>query len=147
MHLGVTIYQYLALEKTRELALDIFYNMKAVEVQVARLEDLILESGDPAQAADVSARRDEVRAMETRYDSFLEELGVLGPDLSEEERIIMRVARMFGECELNMPDDFVREVKKYIASQREHHRARSFREELVEMLERAGVEYDPTYLD
>ena len=38
-------------------------------------------------------------------------------------------------------------VKHYIANQKEHHRHKSFREELVEMLERAGVEYDPRYLD
>jgi putative transposase len=37
-------------------------------------------------------------------------------------------------------------VKAYIANQREHHRKRSFKEELVEMLNRAGVEYDPKYL-
>ena len=38
-------------------------------------------------------------------------------------------------------------VKHYIARQAEHHRKHSFREELVTMLERAGVKYDPTYLD
>ena len=38
-------------------------------------------------------------------------------------------------------------VKHYIADQEEHHRAKSFREELVEMLHKAGVEYDPKYLD
>jgi putative transposase len=38
-------------------------------------------------------------------------------------------------------------VKKYIANQREHHRQRSFREEFIELLERAGVEYDAKYLD
>ena len=38
-------------------------------------------------------------------------------------------------------------VRLYIANQEEHHRAKSYREELVEMLERAGVEYDPRYLD
>ena len=38
-------------------------------------------------------------------------------------------------------------VKSYIANQEEHHRVKSFREELIEMLERAGVEYDPKYLD
>lgn len=38
-------------------------------------------------------------------------------------------------------------VKKYIANQREHHRNKPFREELVELLEQAGVEYDPKYLD
>ena len=38
-------------------------------------------------------------------------------------------------------------VQKYIAGQEEHHRTRSFREELVELLGKAGVEYDARYLD
>jgi len=37
-------------------------------------------------------------------------------------------------------------VQGYIANQREHHRIKSHTEEIVEMLERAGVEYDPKYL-
>lgn len=39
------------------------------------------------------------------------------------------------------------EVRKYIANQENHHRTKTFREELIEMLERAGVEYDPKYLE
>jgi REP element-mobilizing transposase RayT len=39
------------------------------------------------------------------------------------------------------------DVKRYIANQEEHHRTKTFREELIEMLQRAGVEYDPKYLD
>ena len=38
-------------------------------------------------------------------------------------------------------------VQKYIANQGEHHRVRSFREELIAMLDKAGIEYDPQYLD
>lgn len=38
-------------------------------------------------------------------------------------------------------------VQGYIAKQEEHHRVKSFREELIEMLARAGIEYDPRYLD
>ena len=38
-------------------------------------------------------------------------------------------------------------VRSYIAHQEEHHRVKSFREELVEMLHKAGVEYDAKYLD
>ncbi len=38
-------------------------------------------------------------------------------------------------------------VQNYIARQEEHHRRKSFREELVEMLSKAGIEYDPKYLD
>jgi putative transposase len=38
-------------------------------------------------------------------------------------------------------------VQGYIANQEEHHRRKSFREELIEMLAKAGIEYDPKYLD
>jgi putative transposase len=38
-------------------------------------------------------------------------------------------------------------VREYIANQEEHHRQKTFCEELVEILARAGVEYDPQYLD
>jgi REP element-mobilizing transposase RayT len=38
-------------------------------------------------------------------------------------------------------------VQKYIANQEEHHRARSFREELIDLHNKAGIEFDPKYLD
>jgi putative transposase len=38
-------------------------------------------------------------------------------------------------------------VQKYIANQAEHHRVKSFREELTDMLDKAGIAYDPKYLD
>lgn len=38
-------------------------------------------------------------------------------------------------------------VRHYIAHQEEHHRVKSFREELMDMLAKAEVEYDSKYLD
>lgn len=38
-------------------------------------------------------------------------------------------------------------VQAYIADQEEQHRTKSSREELIEFLEKCGVEYDPHYLD
>ena len=38
-------------------------------------------------------------------------------------------------------------VRRYIAEQEEHHRKKTFREELIEFLQRSGVEYDERYLD
>jgi putative transposase len=38
-------------------------------------------------------------------------------------------------------------VKRYIANQEEHHRKQTFREELVGLLEQAGVEYEAKWLD
>ena len=38
-------------------------------------------------------------------------------------------------------------VVEYIANQAEHHRSKSFREELVELLTKAGVEFDDRFWD
>lgn len=38
-------------------------------------------------------------------------------------------------------------VKKYIANQEAHHRKVSYREELVMLLEKANVIFDPAYID
>src|SRR5437762_12473318 len=38
------------------------------------------------------------------------------------------------------------ELKKYIAGQKEHHRRRSFKEELIELLDEYGIAYDERYL-
>ena len=38
-------------------------------------------------------------------------------------------------------------VRRYIENQAEHHHLKSYREELIEMLEKAEVQYDPKYLD
>ena len=34
--------------------------------------------------------------------------------MSEQDKLVLRVARIFGECELDMPPDFVAEVNKYV---------------------------------
>jgi REP element-mobilizing transposase RayT len=38
-------------------------------------------------------------------------------------------------------------VRDYIGRQEEHHRRKTFREELVEFLQKSGVAYDERYLD
>ena len=110
----VAYQQHQTLQQTRALATEIFYAMKEVEIQVAELETRVHESGDSALGSEMSGQRREIRKLEAQYDRFLEELDVLGPHLSPEDRVILRVARLFGECELTMPEDFVREVKRYV---------------------------------
>jgi hypothetical protein len=52
--------------------------------------------------------------METNYDQFLSTLKIYDPKSTEQHRLILRVARIFGECELDMPPDFENEVMRYI---------------------------------
>jgi REP element-mobilizing transposase RayT len=52
-----------------------------------------------------------------------------------------------GYAALTVSPSARNEVMRYIARQEEHHRVRTFRDELVDFLERAGVDYDERYLD
>ena len=38
-------------------------------------------------------------------------------------------------------------VQRYIQNQEDHHRHKTHKEELIELLEKAGIEFDPKYLD
>jgi len=40
----------------------------------------------------------------------------------------------------------IKTVRQYIAAQEQHHRQRTFEQELRELLEKHGVQYDPKYL-
>jgi len=47
-------------------------------------------------------------------EQVLTQLGIYQEDLDMEERLILRVARLFGECEVDLPEGFVGEVKRCI---------------------------------
>jgi hypothetical protein len=87
-------------KKQKALAQDIFYAMKSLDMEIAA-------NPTPSYQA---KRKD----LEASYDKFLTTLKVYDPKMSEQERLVLRVARIFGECELNMPPGFVEEVQNYI---------------------------------
>lgn len=111
---GVGIYQYVQLQRTRGLAEQVFYNMKTIELQLASLETQVQQSADATHQGEVQQGRAKLAEMSTQYDALLEELGVLNEDMPPEDRLILRMARVFGECEIAMPPDFVKEVKRHI---------------------------------
>ncbi|MCP3869010.1 MAG: FHA domain-containing protein [Gammaproteobacteria bacterium] len=111
---GVGVYQFNKLQQTRKLAVDIFYNMKAMSLQISQIERLVQETGERRLLAEIENKRQQLSMMEEQYDQYLEESSILDATMSEEERIITRMARLFGECELNMPEGFVQEVQRYI---------------------------------
>jgi membrane-bound lytic murein transglycosylase D len=112
---GYTVYERRQLQKQRALAEDLFYSMKSLDLDIANLEKVVAQSGSPqgAQMARQSASRR--REMQNTYNQLLADLQVYGDKMTERQRIILRVARIFGECELNMPRDFEAEVNKYIS--------------------------------
>ncbi len=100
-------------ERQEELAREVFYEMKALELLVARLEARMIP--DSASRAEADEAWERIRSMNASYDRYISELGIYGEDMDEKEKTIYRVARIFGECEVEMPDGFVKEVMRYIA--------------------------------
>jgi membrane-bound lytic murein transglycosylase D len=100
--------------KQKALAQDIFYSMKSLDVDIAGLEKLLLDSNNTSAVAEVRKYQDRRKDLAQSYDRFLTSLHVYDPRMTEQDRLIMRVARIFGECEIAMPPDFSAEVKEYI---------------------------------
>jgi soluble lytic murein transglycosylase-like protein len=109
------VLKHLESNKQKALAEDIFYTVKSLEIEFAPLVREARQSKN-AQALEnikkYQARRSE---LEGKYNDFLKGLDVYGKSKSEEERLILSIARTFGECEVAMPDPFIKEVLNYIA--------------------------------
>jgi pSer/pThr/pTyr-binding forkhead associated (FHA) protein len=111
---GFAFYEHQEASKQRGLAKEIFYSMKSLDIDIANLRDAVTASNNQQgidQIKRIEAQRGE---MENKYDQYLASLHVYSPKMSEQDRLVLRVARIFGECELDMPPDFVTEVNKYI---------------------------------
>ena len=109
---GFAAYQFQQTRQQRAVAQDLFYAMKSLDVDIGALEKLVLDSGQGAeQIQKYRARRQD---LERSYDRFISSLDVYDPKMKEPERLLLRIARVFGECELTMPPDFAAEVETYI---------------------------------
>ena len=56
--------------------------------------------------------------MESNYEKYV--AGLYDRKLNEKERLILRVTRMFGECDVAAPPDYIREVTRYIEEMAAH---------------------------
>jgi membrane-bound lytic murein transglycosylase D len=115
---GVALYKDWQVRQQQALAVDMFYAMKALDVDIANVERLVAASGSPqaqaqarTQAKTYLARR---RDMESRYDRFVAVRNLYDSKLSEEDRLILRVTRLFGECELGASTEYMNNIKRYI---------------------------------
>jgi membrane-bound lytic murein transglycosylase D len=108
---GYAIYQHRLIVEQQQIAEDFFYGMKVLDVRIALLEEQNAATGkaaSPLQASAVSDRRQQ----EKRYDEIATRL--YDRKLNEEDRLILRVTRIFGECEVAAPPEYLREVHHYI---------------------------------
>ena len=107
-------YQHVRIAQQTSTAKELFYAMKSLRVDIATVEQLVQESGNRQAADQVKKYQSRQREMEKNYDRFLTSLRIYDPKMTEEQRLVLRVARIFGECELDVPPGFADEVQNYI---------------------------------
>jgi membrane-bound lytic murein transglycosylase D len=106
-------YNHLQLAELRAATQDEFYAIKEKDVLIAGLEERAAAGDQSAVAAKrqlESERLEQVR----RNERAMNEL-VYGKNMTETDRLILRVTRRLGECELAAPASYINEVKAYIA--------------------------------
>jgi len=111
---GYALYLHIETAKQKDRAQAIFYAMKSLEIDIAAIQRLVSDSNNQQGTQVMNKYRGQRKEMEKNYDQFLGALGFYSPKLTEPERLILRVARIFGECEINMPPEFAVEVQNYI---------------------------------
>jgi soluble lytic murein transglycosylase-like protein len=94
-----------AIQRQQAAAAELFYAMKSLELDVSRLQ---------LSGAERESYRDRQADMQKRYQSFLEELGIYGSGTPEAEQLIYQVVHKFGESEVNVPKEFIKEIRDYI---------------------------------
>ena len=130
--LGIVGYQQTVISKARNLAIDMFYDMKDLEVNISLAEIKLQEESSSSLQESIQAKREKLQGMQKKYKSYIDELNSLkftakavrkvtrklgithSPSTEYERELILRVAQKLGECELEVPDGFVDEVNNYI---------------------------------
>ncbi|MEQ1777093.1 MAG: FHA domain-containing protein [Nitrosomonas sp.] len=143
---SMAVYQHIALSRTSALAIDMFYDIKSLEVSLSQA-DIKLEENEEvldltlktilkeklnidqerirterekiaAERKRVALERQKLAGMKNKYQQYVDEaksLRIKFPTKAQyEEELIAKVAREFGESELELPKSFVAEVKRYI---------------------------------
>jgi hypothetical protein len=113
--LGAAAYAYwahLQVARLQAAAENVFYDMKAFDVSIAKLQQELAVSGTPQGQQQMQALIAQRRQMETNYERYVTELH--DRNLDETDRLILKITRLFGECELAAPPEYMREVRRYI---------------------------------
>lgn len=109
---GYAWYEHVQLSGQEQHAQDTFYAMKQQEVIIDELQQRAAAAGQnptSREMADYMAAR---RQLESDYVAYAARL--YDRHLDEKDRLILRITRLFGECELAAPPDYIKEVKRYI---------------------------------
>lgn len=103
-------------------AADLFYTLREIDLRSAKADLELEAAGKKIDSAEARARAAKRREAQDAYEKFLETTGVYGRKLTDEEKLILRVMRIFGESELIVPHEYIRVVQGYIQGWRSTQR-------------------------
>ena len=109
---GYGFYVQQELDRQKASAEEFFYAMKSLDVRIAEVEQRISTTGQARSPDQVKQYMEQRRQLESTYEQFLS--GLQPRKLNEQERLILRVTRTFGECEIAAPAEYLQEVSRYI---------------------------------
>jgi membrane-bound lytic murein transglycosylase D len=112
--IGYAYYSHRQIAQQKVVAEELFYSMKSLDVDIANLERLVASSGNVQSQDQVKRYLERRRQMETNYDRFISGLKLYDHTLSPQEQLTLRVTRLFGECEMAAPPEYLAEVASYI---------------------------------
>jgi membrane-bound lytic murein transglycosylase D len=78
------------------------------------VEQVVSDSRNEQARDEIREYRKRREQLQENYNRFVTALNIYDTRLSEKNRLILRVARIFGESELSMPEGFSDEVSGYI---------------------------------
>jgi len=109
---GYALYAHRVIAKQMDQAQAIFYGMKQQDVLFAELEQNLGEAGNAPGQQQVAAYMAERQRMLNDYDRYV--AGLFDKKLNDKEKLVLRVTRMFGECDAAAPPDYIGEVMRYV---------------------------------
>jgi hypothetical protein len=111
---GYAYYGHLQMARQQAVAQEIFYTMKSLDVDIANLERVMATSGNSQGQDQVKKYLERRRQLQNNYEQFISGLKLYDRALTPQEQLILRVTRMFGECETAAPPEYLAEVNSYI---------------------------------
>jgi len=106
------LYANRVISRQTQQAEQLFYDMKTQEVFIADLQDKLAKTGSAPDQSQLAKYLEDRRRMQTNYEGYVASL--YDRKLNEKEKLILRVTRLFGECDVAAPPDYIGEVQRYI---------------------------------
>jgi len=114
---AVAVHHYANTRKLGGLAVDMFYAMKTLELQVVNLQSAVFDNFSELSGlygGPIAVQREQLEDLQKQYAEYIAQLEKTKLLRSDKDRLILHVARQLGESDANAPAEFVTEVKRYI---------------------------------